>query len=398
MSASAGMFIWGIIASIAPLATAWPYVKGLPRVYLSVFLSLPSVFLLTGNTILGKLSDILGRKPIYLMTILFYLAGLLIIFASNNVVLLVIGIALSEIGVGGEEVTTLSLISEDVPIKHRGKFLAFVPNMNNVGSAVIAFVFLYFNSSSIQIQKLYFLIIAFFAVFLALYTRRSIPESFRWLRETGSEKEAENLYKKLKISEDGIRIKEPNFSVSLAFLAILGISQYLTFGLMAYIVGPYYFSPAQVSEIIFYALLGASVAGIIAMFLVDIGRKKYAILSYLGGTISILLILATIKYVDNMLVFLPLLFINMMFSEFAWASRTTLEPELFGTKRRSTSIGLVRVFPILAYIASIYLTASFTLSQYIFFNLALWCLGLVAAIVWMFIGVETKNVSMDYYS
>ncbi len=398
ISSSAGMFIWGVIATIAPLATSWPFISILPVRIKAVFLFLPSVFLLIGNNVMGILSDRIGRKIIYMSTIILYVVGLIVIFFSYSLYPLILGIALSEIGVGGEEVTTLSLISEDMTAKERGKYLVLVPNMSNIGTAAIAFIFLYFYSSSLSVQKTYFIIMALVAIALAVFTRMTVPESFRWLNAKGKSHEADMEKKKLDISDDGIVVKQPNFYFSLVFLGIIGVSQYLTFGLMAYIIGPFYFSSNSffVSEIIFYASLGASIAGFIAIFMVEWGRKRLALFSFWGGTAVMVVILLLMKYIDNVYIFIPLLLLNMAFSEFAWATRTTLEPELFRTNYRSTAIGLVRVFPIIAYIISIYETSTFTLGQYLAFNVILWAVGGMASLVWYMKGVETRGINIDY--
>ncbi|MGC8609010.1 MAG: MFS transporter, partial [Thermoplasmata archaeon] len=309
-----------------------------------------------------------------------------------------IGIALSEIGVGGEEVTTLSLISEDLSSKERGKYLVVVPNMSNIGGAAIAFVFLYFNSSALSVQKGYFIVMAFAAIILAVFTRMSVPESYRWLGVKGKTEESAEEKKKLSITDDGVTIRQPNFYFSLIFLGIIGVSQYLTFGLMAYIIGPFYFSqdPIFISEIIFYASVGASIAGFVAIFVVEWGRKKLAMFSFWGGTAIMIVILLLMNYISDVYIFIPLLLLNMAFSEFAWATRTTLEPELFRTSYRSTAIGLVRIFPIIAYIISIYATSSFTLQQYLTFNVILWVIGGIASLVWYLKGIETRGINIDY--
>lgn len=396
VSSSMGMFLWGIIASIAPLATSWPFISSLPKVYLSVFLFLPTAFMLTGNLVLGILADKIGRKFIYILSTILYGLGFILIFLSNDVYSLVAGIALTEFGVGGEEVATLTLVSENIPLEERGMYLVFIPNMNNIGSAVIAFIFMYSYSSSIFVQKLYFITIALIAVAIAFYTRYRVPESYRWLRDSGKISRALEEKRKINLTEEKLRIKPVNFYFALAFLAVIGISQYLTFGLMAYIIGPYYFTGKMISMIIFVASLGASVAGFIAMFMVNWGRKRLALFSYIGGTVTILIILLVLNDISNMFIFMPLLFLNMMFSEFAWATRTTIEPEIFPTLRRSSAIAIVRLFPTTSYIISIYATASFSLMDYILFNVILWGIGAAATVIWYFKGVETKHVSMDY--
>ncbi len=395
ISSSMGMFVWGIIAAIAPLTTSWPFIETLPKIYESIFLFLPTTFMMIGNLIFGVLADYVGRKRIYLTTIFLYAAGFFTIFFANNVYILVLGIALSELGVGGEEVTTLSLISEDIPVEERGLYLVFVPNMNNIGSTVIAFIFLYFYSSSIYIQKLYFVGVALFAISIAVITRYRVPESFRWLRDVGKNKEAIEEMKKISLTPEPKKVKAPSFVPTLLFLGVLGISQYLTFGLMAYIIGPYYF-PQNSSLIIFMASLGASVAGFIAMYAINISRKIFALFSYFGGFITTILILYLFNIFENFYIFLIMLFINMMFSEFAWATRTTLEPELFPTKIRSTAIALIRIFPMISYIFSVFFTATFTLQQFIIYNIVLWGIGAIFTLIWYFIGIETKDISMDF--
>ncbi len=132
------------------------------------------------------------------------------------------------------------------------------------------------------------------------------------------------------------------------------------------------------------------------MYLINRERRIYTLASFLGGTITIAIILDLASHLASMIVFLPLLFLNMMFSEFAWASRTTLEPELVPTRIRSSAIGIIRLAPMIGYTVSVYLTASLNLSQFLYYNLGLWLLGLGSAVAWFLLGYETRNVNIDY--
>ncbi len=166
---------------------------------------------------------------------------------------------------------------------------------------------------------------------------------------------------------------------------------------MAYIIGPYEFPGAYTDNmIIFVALVGASAAGFIAAPLISSGRKFFTLYSYSIGFASTVLIYILVPYLRNLYVFFPLLFINMMMSEFGWASRTTLEPELFPTKMRGTFIGTVRLGPMIVYPILVYATSSFSLSQFILLNVFLWGLGAVGAATWYVHGIETKNVDINY--
>ena len=112
---------------------------------------------------------------------------------------------------------------------------------------------------------------------------------------------------------------------------------------------------------IFAAGLLAIVAFIVSWIILSIplylsakaltNRSNYTLFAFGGGFVSLLAILAVAFLSQGLFItapilyFYPLLFVSMMFSEFAWASRTTLEPEMFSTSWRASSIGLVRVVP-----------------------------------------------------
>lgn len=180
-----------------------------------------------------------------------------------------------------------------------------------------------------------------------------------------------------------------------AFLAIIGLSQYLTYGLMAFVVADYYFSSSQTPFIIFIANLGASISGFIAAYIANkIRTRIFALISYVGGSLSMIPILyLTTNF--NFAMFYSLLIVNMLFSEFGWAIRTIYEPVLMPKKLRAFMIGLIRLVPITAYAISTYVTQSFNLTNYILYNTILWLIGGIATIIWYFKGIDTNYVSLE---
>ena len=178
---------------------------------------------------------------------------------------------------------------------------------------------------------------------------------------------------------------------------ICGISQYLTFGLMAYVLAPVEFSGATLdAEIIFVALLGASLSGFLAARLISRETKNYTVISFFYGTVTTLVMLLLYPYLYNMYIFMPLLFLNMTASEFAWASRSVLEPQVVGTEMRSTFIGLVRMGPMIAYPIFTVISYSLTIQQFISVNLLLWDIGLAASVIWYVYGIEVARKNIDY--
>jgi hypothetical protein len=274
-------------------------------------------------------------------------------------------------------------------------------NFSNIGSAFIAGVFLFISLGNFPLlyQRLAIGIMAILLVCLIIYSRIKLPESFRWLGVKGRGKESSQLSKELDIETSDNEGNHPSrpFSLRYFVLGSMALSQYLTFGLMAYIIPYYEFSSAtKIDYLVFFGLLGASIAGPFAGRLISSGRKLFTLLSFAGGLFSVLMILLVVNSLGNLLVYVPLLFVNMVFSEFAWAARTTLEPELFRTGTRGRGIALVRVIPMVAYPITIVLFANFSLGQEIVSNIILWIIGLAGAAVWFFYGYETKKMELDH--
>jgi len=95
------------------------------------------------------------------------------------------------------------------------------------------------------------------------------------------------------------------------------------------------------------------------------------------------------------------LFLNLVFSEWALAAVSVLSAELFPTAVRSTAVGIVTaVGAVTAYAWLIYADAVFTegvLGAGLFFAplTALWALGAVVAALWYVKGVESAGRRLE---
>jgi len=65
------------------------------------------------------------------------------------------------------------------------------------------------------------------------------------------------------------------------------------------------------------------------------------------------------------------------------------------TKLRAFMVGLIRLGPILAYTASLYLTSTLSVRQFVEYNLALWAVGALATLYWLLRGYDVQGVSLE---
>ncbi len=419
LSTSMSFIFWGIIGTIGPLVASGAIIGSLGKNEKIIFLLVGPLTVPFGNLVMGILSDHFGRRKIFMFTMTFYTLGIIIISLSYSMLPLLIGLVLAEFGVGGEEPSSLALVGEETESKLRPKFLTLMTNYDNVGSAIMAGLF-FIVVVNIQ-DRLVLLIGSLILISMMLYLRLYIPESKIWKKYRNNEsefdsKDLDTKYENLperpiknegnlrdepqRISgSESVEKRKPGHLLIFVFLGVIAVSQYLTFGLMAYVLAPIEFPGSfQDTLIIFVAMCGASVAGFIAAPLISRGTKSYTLYSFLFGTATMVFIITLTPVLSNMYIFLPLLFANMFASEFAYASRSVLEPELFGTKFRSTFIGITRLWPMIAYPIFTFYTSYLNLRDFLLVNLILWSMGFAATVVWYIYGIETKNMSLDYVS
>ena len=74
------------------------------------------------TAIVGKLGDLFGRKLVFQVAILFFLAGSVLCGLSESMTMLVASRALQGIGGGAIMVTATALIGEVIPLRDRGRY------------------------------------------------------------------------------------------------------------------------------------------------------------------------------------------------------------------------------------------------------------------------------------
>ncbi|MFI5610594.1 MFS transporter [Amycolatopsis sp. NPDC051903] len=127
----------------------------------------------------GRLGDRLGRKRIYKYDLLVYALGVLCIALAVNAPMLFIGTFVVGVAVGADVPTSLALVGEFSPSKHRGKLLSFTQIAWNAGPVVVLLLALALSGLDLLGIRIVFLHL----VVVALVTwalRRGLSESARW--------------------------------------------------------------------------------------------------------------------------------------------------------------------------------------------------------------------------
>jgi len=406
-------FLDGVLFTIVPSILYLIVEPGLATTIFSINL----LAFMLGAQVLGRLADIYGRRVMLIVAISIYTAAtfLLVPLHGGFTELLILSSAIN-FGIGGEIGAAYSAMAELTPARHRGKAIMLSANMWNVGAAVIAWLALYYGGLYTDITSQISSVIltaAMLAIVIAL-ARIHLPESPRWLiqrrrydkaieimsRISGKPREAiAAAIEKLEIPSEGVGLRDAmrRYSFRLVVLILITGSQYVTYNIISYYL-PYASGFAYGIDIaplnIAIANLGASVGAFLLLPIIDRSRKISTLTSYLGGTITAIT-LAIIHSAAPLEVFLAVVFINMIFSEWAWASLSALESELFPTGVRASTIGFITLVSTAAVAVMVYVEKYISAQLFLALASLIWAIGLSSSAAWYLRGVESARKTVE---
>ena len=407
---SSNYFLDGVMFSIAPLLAYILFPENYSFILLVFAVNLVSETL--GAILLGALADRYGRRTMFIASLSIESASLIILFFTYHspLAFLVLTSAMT-FGIGGEFGAAYAAIAELSPARHRGKALMLSTNFWNIGSAVIAGLMLVYIalSENPDTQVSYLLGSALATAIVVGLARIGFPESPRWLIEHGREKEAVELVRKITgynreiepvipvVREVGLREALTVYWFRFLVLAAVTIAQYVTYDVTAYYLpyAPGFVFGAEIAPmVVFIANTGASIGAFLLLPLIDRARKWSLSASFTGGLIGALGILLA-HAVRHLGAFYTALFADLVFSEWAWASLSVLQSELFPTRVRASVVGLLTGLQGISGALVVYSSSVMTAGSYLAVVIGLWLLGLVAALAWQLRGVETAGKPLE---
>jgi len=182
-----------------------------------------------GALYFGRLSDKLGRKRLFILTLAIYLIGSGIAGLSPAMWFLWIFRFMAGLGIGGEYTAINSAIDELIPSHYRGRVDIAVNGTYWAGAAIGAVANLFLLANTDFANSWGWRIGFFIGPFLGLiiiYLRKHIPESPRWLMTHGHEQQAEETVAKIEddVVADGYKLTEVSPDQALEVVAIKNVS------------------------------------------------------------------------------------------------------------------------------------------------------------------------------
>jgi MFS family permease len=376
-----------------------------------------------GAALFGYLADRVGRRRLFVATLLLYSLAAIATATSPSYPVFMVFRFLTGLGVGGEYSAVASAIAEFMPARARGRTNAAVMNFWSLGGILAGLVSILFVSTLLGTHGWrYALLFGAVSALYALYARRLVPESPRWLASQGRLEEANAVIEQV----SGIRRERAEylpeelnssaraqlaelwhrhrgrllFGMALDFseaAAYYGLFTFLsvfvlTKGVVDVPAGtvPYYYVIANV---------GALGGGLLVSWALDrAGRKPTVLISYTLAAASTFLVAGAAATGSPGLT-LAAFTIAVFFATTAWVSAYPTFTELFPTHLRATGVGAsVAVGRIGAIIGAVVLAqtaSSFGLWSAFATLAGLWTIGAIAAGIWWLRGVEARGMTLE---
>lgn len=395
---------------------------GLERTQLGLIASAGFLGMFVGALVAGRLADRFGRRPLFMATLLTYSLATLLSGLAWNLPTLLFFRFLVGLGLGGELPVASTLVSEFAPARSRGRMLVVLESFWAYGwilAAVIGLVVV--PTLPDWGWRVAFFVGALPALY-ALYLRRHLPESPRYLEVAGRHEDAVAVVRRLEAAAgvEPVPLDTPAPRQRTASAAILprvralwspelrrrtAMLWILWFGIVFSYYGVFTWLPqllvdrglevARSFSYVFVTTLAQIPGYFSAAYLVDRWGRRPTLVTYLAGSAVAAWLLGNAGS-DPILVLWGCLL--SFFNLGAWGVVYTYTPELYPTAIRGFGAGAAAAFGRLAGIVAPYLTpwllTSGGLTQPAVFALFMAVFALTALDV-LVLGEETKGKPLE---
>jgi MFS transporter, putative metabolite transport protein len=370
-----------------------------------------------GGIIGGYLTDLVGRKKMFIIDMLIMAIISILQFFINDPMQLVILRFILGVAVGADYPIAGALMTEFSPKKNRGALLGGINGLWYVGYAG-SYLVGYFMLSLGDASWRWMLVSSAVPVLIMLISRLNMPESPRWLANKGREEEANAIVRKI-YGEHVVMSKEPETKGKTTFLDIFrngngkwtifvavfwSLQVVPTFAIGTYIpqiLGQFGFANGTKEY------LGSAVINIVYLiglfpflYLVErYGRRPTLIWPFLVCSISLCALGAT-SGLNMSFIFIVVLFIIYGTFNTGMGMHQWIYPnELFPTNIRGTamgfSTGVTRITSSIGTLVFPAFLANYGVAATFYACAALYFIGFLVA---LFMAPETKNMSLSQTS
>ncbi|HYK73600.1 MAG TPA: MFS transporter [Pseudoneobacillus sp.] len=345
--------------------------------------SINSIGMAVGAFIFGIMADRIGRKSVFILTLLLFSLGSgASAFATSLSVFLILRFIIG-MGLGGELPVASTLVSETVPAEKRGKVVVLLESFW-AGGWLVAAIISYFVIPKFGWQAA--LLISAIPAFYALYLRLKLPDSPRFTSLQSKDKLS--VFQSLASLWSKEHVRETTMLWILWFCVVF--SYYGMFLWLPSVMVMKGFSLIKSFQYVLIMTLAQLPGYFSAAWFIERKGRKFVLITYLIGT-------AISAYFFGFAESLPLLITSGIFLSFfnlgAWGALYAYTPEQYPTNIRGTGAGMAasfgRVGGILGPLLVGYLVAREIEITIIF---TIFCISILIGVAAVyFLGKETKN-------
>jgi MFS transporter, putative metabolite:H+ symporter len=343
--------------------------------------SVNSIGMAVGALLFGLLADRIGRKNVFIITLLLFSIGSGLSALTTTLTAFLILRFLIGMGLGGELPVASTLVSESVPAQERGKVVVLLESFWAVGWLLSALIS-YFIIPAYGWQTA--LLLAALPALYALYLRWGLPDSPRF---TSTHKEKSVWDNIVKVWSSSYR--KETFMLWVLWFCIV-FSYYGMFLWLPSVMVMKGFSLIKSFEYVLIMTLAQLPGYFSAAWLIERAGRKFVLITYLIGT-------AVSAYffgnADSLALLMTSGILLSFFNLGAWGALYAYTPELYPTSIRATGAGMAasfgRIGGILGPLFVGYLVNSHVTINTIFL---IFCISIFVGViaVWV-LGKETKQ-------